>query len=93
MQSVIILAAENKKLRAANKKVKKKRQKKKSYISKGGVLSALEVQEAQREVVIEEEVRNQAIKQLGQLRRIRAPRKCNICKSLEYIARTCLERQ
>ena len=46
MQSTVILAAENKKLRATNEKVKRKRQKKKSYVGKGGVLSAREVQEA-----------------------------------------------
>jgi hypothetical protein len=50
IQSATIRVAENKKLRAANEKVKRKRQKKKSYIGKGGVLSAQEVREAQREV-------------------------------------------
>src|SRR6201747_2348696 len=48
MQSVAILAAENRKLRAANEKVQKKRQKRRSYVGRGGVLSAQEVQEAQR---------------------------------------------
>ena len=43
IQSTILLAAENRKLQAVNEKVKKKREKKKSYISKGGVLNALEV--------------------------------------------------
>jgi hypothetical protein len=54
MQSATLLAAENRKLQAANEKIQKKRQKKKSYVGKGGVLSAREVQEAQRGVVIEE---------------------------------------
>ena len=53
-------------LQAANKKVKKKREKKKSYVGKGGVLSAQEVQEAQREVIIEREVGNQVVEQPSQ---------------------------
>ena len=93
MQNIIILIVENKKLRAANKKIKKKRQKKKSYINKRKVLNTLEVQEAQRKVIIKEEARNQVVEQLGQLNRIYTPPKYNTYKSLEYIARTCLERQ
>ncbi len=46
MQSAILLAAENRKLRAANKKVQKKKQKRKAYVRKRGVLSAAKVQEA-----------------------------------------------
>lgn len=92
MQSATLLAAENRKLRAANEKVKKKRQKKKSYVGRGGVLSAREVQEAQREVVIEENARMQAVGQPNQPGLARAPRMCSICRSLEHTARTCPER-
>jgi len=44
--SIILLATENRKLQTANEKVKKKRQKKKSYIGRGSVLNATEVQRA-----------------------------------------------
>jgi hypothetical protein len=93
MQSVTLLAAENKKLRAINEKVKKKRQKKKSYVGKGGVLSAREVQEAQREVENRGETEIEVVEQPGQSRPLRAPRMCSICRSLDHTARTCLERQ
>jgi hypothetical protein len=93
MQSAIILAAENKKLRAANEKIKKKRQKKKLYVGKGGVFNAKEVQEAQKRVVKEEEVGNLVVKQVGQFSRSRAPLTCSICKFLNHTARTCAERR
>ena len=93
MQSATILAAENKKLCAANERVKKKRQKKKSYIGKGEVLNAGEVQEAQRGVVIEGEVGNLVVEQAGQPGPSRAPRTCSICRSLAHTAHTCPERQ
>jgi len=92
MQSVTILTAENRKLRAANEKVKKKRQKKKLYIGRGGVLSAQEVQEAQRGVGIEVEKEVQVVEQVAAPASIRAPRMCSICRSLDHTARTCLER-
>lgn len=93
MQSAILFAAENKRLLAANERVKKKRQQKKSYINKGGVLNAGEVQEARKGVVIEEEARNPVVKQPNQLRLLYALRIYNICKLLAYIARICPERQ
>ena len=93
MQSTIILAAENKKLRAANEKVKKKRQKKKLYIGKGGVLSAQGVQEAQRVVGNRVEGDILVVEQPSQPSPSRAPRMCSICRSLDHIACTCPERQ
>ena len=93
MQSVTLLAAENKKLQAINEKVKKKRQKKKSYVGKGGVLSAREVQEAQREVENRGETEIEVVEQPGHSRPLRAPRMCSICRSLDHTARTCPERQ
>jgi hypothetical protein len=93
MQSATILAAENKKLRAANEKIKKKRQKKKSYIGKGGVLTAQEVQEAQRGVENRVETEIEVVQQPSQPGPSRAPRMCSICRSLDHTARTCPERQ
>ena len=92
MHSATILVAENKKLRAANEKVKRKRQKKRLYVGKGGVLSAQEVQEAQREVGgrVEDEI--QVVEQEATLAPIRAPRLCSICRSSGHTARTCSER-
>jgi len=92
MQSAVILAAENKKLRAANEKVKKKRQKKKSYIGKGGVLSAQEVQEAHRGVGNKVESNIPMIEQPSQPGPSRAPQMCSICRSLDHTARSCPER-
>ena len=92
MHSATILAAENKRLQTANEKVKKKRQKKKSYVGKGGVLSAAEVQEAQRGVVIEEDTTMQIVTQPSQLSFTCAPQLCSICRSLEHTACTCPER-
>ena len=93
MQSAVLLAAENRKLRAANERVKKKRAKRKSYVGKGQVLSAQEVQEGQVQSVVEEEGGNQVIRESELALPIRAPRTCSICRSLEHTARTCPERQ
>ena len=92
MQSVTILAAENRKLQAANEKVKKKRQKKKSYVGRGGVLSAQEVQESQGGVGIEVEGGNQVVERVVAPALARAPCTCSICRSLDHTARTCSER-
>ena len=92
MQRVAILAAENKKLQAANKKVQKKRQKRRSYVGRGGVLSAQEVQEAQRGGEIRVEGENQVIEQEATPALVRAPRICSICRSLGHTARTCPDR-
>jgi hypothetical protein len=92
MHSATILAVENRKLRAANEKVKKKRQKKKSYVGRGGVLSAIEVQEAQRGSRTEVEVEIPVVGQPSHDVLPRAPRMCSICRSLEHTARTCPER-
>ena len=93
IQSAVLLAAENRKLRAANERVKKKRAKRKSYVGKGQVLSAQEVQEGQVQSVVEEEGGNQVIRESELALPIRAPRTCSICRSLEHTARTCPERQ
>jgi hypothetical protein len=93
MQSATILAAENKKLRVANERVKRKRQKKKSYVGQGGVLSAQEVQEAQRGVGNRIEGSIHEVEQPSQPGPSRAPRMCSICRSLGHTARTCPERQ
>ena len=69
-----------------------KRQKKKSYVGRGGVLSAQEVQEAQRGVGIEVEKEVQVVEQVAAPASIRAPRMCSICRSLDHTARTCPER-
>jgi hypothetical protein len=86
MHSAVLLADENKKLRAANERQKKKRAVRRSYIATGGVLT---IQEGLNRSVITD------IEPLGQFtsgvaeRRIRAPRTCSMCKSLEHTARTC----
>ena len=92
MQSAVLLAAENKKLRAGNENIKKKRQKNKSYIGRGGVLSAQEVQEAQMEVGNRGEDEIQVVEQPSQPSSLRAPRMCSICRSLAHNARTCPDR-
>ena len=92
MQSVAILAAENKKLQAANKKVQKKRQKRRSYVGRGGVLSAQEVQEAQRGGEIRVEGENQVVEQEATLALVYAPRMYSICRSLGHTACTCPDR-
>jgi hypothetical protein len=93
MHSATLLAAENKKLRAINEKVKKKRQKRKTYVGKGRVLSAREVQEAQRGTEIEVEREIQVVEQVAAPAIARAPRMCSICRSLGHTARTCPECQ
>ena len=93
MQNATLLAAENRKLRAANEKVQKKRQKRRTYVGKGGSLTALEVQEAQRVVVIQDKVENQVVEQSAQPSLPRAPRMCSLCRSLDHTACTCPERQ
>ena len=92
MHSATILAAENRKLRAANEKVKKKRQKKRSYVGRGGVLSAMEFQEAQRGSRTNIEVEIPVVEQPSRELLSRAPQMCSICKLLEHTACTCPER-
>jgi hypothetical protein len=93
MHNLVLLKAELQKTQAANKKVLKKRQKKKSYISKGGVLRAREVQEAQRSLISEVEQGSREVKQIAPPLITRAPRTCSLCRSLEHTARTCSKRQ
>jgi hypothetical protein len=86
MHSAVLLADENKKLRAANERQKKKRAARRSYITKGGVLT---VQEGlNRSITVNTESTGQSTGGVEE-QRIRAPRTCSICKSLEHTARTC----
>ena len=92
IHSVAILTAENRNLRAANEKVVQKRQKKKQYVGKGGAKTSREVQEAQNQAIIVDEVQNQGIDQIQALPLERAQRLCSLCRLPTYTARTCLER-
>jgi hypothetical protein len=86
MHSAVLLADENKKLRAANERQKKKRAARRSYIATGGVLT---VQEGlDRSITTNTEPTGQFAGGFEE-QRIRAPRTCSICKSLEHTARTC----
>lgn len=86
MHSAVLLADENKKLRAANERQKKKRAIRRSYITTRGVLT---VQEGlDRSVATNLEPTGQSAGGVEELR-IRAPRTCSMCKSLEHTARTC----
>ena len=86
MHSAVLLADENKKLRAANERQTKKRAVRRSYIAKGG---ALTVQEGlNRSVIVNTEPADQFTGGVEE-QRIRAPRTCSMCKSLEHTARTC----
>ena len=89
MHSAVLLADENKKLRAANERQKKKRAVRRSYITTGGVLT---IQEGvNRSVTTNTEAMGESIGGVEE-RRIRAPRTCSICRSLEHTARTCLDK-
>ena len=86
MHSAVLLADENKKLQAANERQKKKRAVRRSYIAIGGVLT---VQEGlDRSVAANTELTGQFTGGAKE-RRIRAPRTCSVCRSLEHTARTC----
>jgi hypothetical protein len=86
MHSAVLLADENKKLRAANERQKKKRAVRRLYIATGGVLT---VQEGINRSVIANPVPvGQSISGVEE-QRIRAPRTCSMCKSLEHTARAC----
>ena len=77
---------ENKKLQAANERQKKKRAVRRLYIATGGVLT---IQEGlDRFVIANTEPAGQSIGRVEE-GRIRAPRTCSICKSLEHTACTC----
>lgn len=92
MHSATILAAENTSLRAANERVKRKRQKRRSYVGKGGVSTAIEVQQGPNQAIIEVEEEVQLVQQPQVRVSNRALRMCSICRSPEHTARTCLER-
>ncbi len=86
MHSAVLLADKNKKLWAANKRQKKKRATQRLYIAKGGVLT---VQEGlNRSITVNIESTGQSTGGVEE-QRIRAPRTCSMCKSLEHTACTC----
>jgi hypothetical protein len=89
MHSAVLLTEENKHLRTANERQKKKKAKRKEYIATGGVLTVREgLNRAQMcDVGSNTGVPNQAASV-----RLRAPRTCSMCKSLEHTARTCPQR-
>jgi hypothetical protein len=93
MHNATILAAKNRQLRAANARVQKKRAKKRVFVSRGGTLTAQEVQEGQNQSIIHQEVGIQVVKLPTASVLIRAPRTYSVCRSLEHTARTCPERQ
>ena len=80
--SAVLLASENKKLRMENRRQKKKKAQRRTYIARGGVLSGAEGAS-----------RAQAAQEGAAERPQRVMRKCSICKSTEYNARTCSRRQ
>jgi hypothetical protein len=90
MNSVVLLAEENRKLRYANERQKRKRAKKRTFIARGGVLTVQEERDLSRNATIVPE--SGVVCQEGS-RQPRAPRKCSMCYSLEHTARTCPERQ
>ena len=92
MGSATLLAVENQALRAANEKQKRKRASGRAYIGEGGVLEGREGQErAKRARINSNEVGTRA-GGCGETSFTRAPRKCNICRSLEHTARACPDR-
>lgn len=89
MHNAVLLAEENRQLRAENERQKKKRAKRRSYIAIGGVLT---VQEGlNRSQIVDTELAEE-LADRPQAPRIRAPRTCSMCKSLEHTARTCPQR-
>jgi hypothetical protein len=85
MHSAVLLADENKRLRAVNERQTKKRAVRRSYIAKGG---ALTVQEGlNRSAIVNIELTGQSTGGVKE-QRMRAPRTCSMCKSLEHTART-----
>lgn len=59
MQSVVLLAAENKELRAANERQKRKRSKRKRRIDQGKVLGVREGQDHIQRTTIDEQIQNE----------------------------------
>jgi hypothetical protein len=90
MNSVVLLAEENRQLRHKNKRQKRKRAEKRTFIAKGGVLTVQEGRSLSQNTntVLESGVVHQEA-----TIQTRAPRKCSMCYSLEHTARTYPERQ
>jgi hypothetical protein len=86
MHSAVLLTDENRRLRAANERQKKKRAVRRSYIATGGVLTAQEGFDRSKSSNLQ--VMGQSIGGVEE-QRIRAPRMCSLCRSLEHTARTC----
>src|SRR5450432_1357935 len=89
MNSVVLLAEENRQLRAINAKQVKKRAKRRTYIATSETLT---IQEG---LVLSEPTVEPVIEAIGRVAtnepvvRRRAPPKCSNCKSLSHIARKC----
>jgi hypothetical protein len=89
MHNAVLLTEENRQLRAENERQKKKRAKRRSYIATGGVLT---VQEGLNQSQIVDTGLTEEVTDSLEAPRIRAPRTCRMCKSLEHTARTCPQR-
>jgi hypothetical protein len=90
MNSAVLLAEENRQLRHANETQKRKRAQKRTFIARGGVLT---VQEGRNLSQNANTVPGSGVACHEESRQPRAPRKCNICYSLEHTVRICPERQ
>jgi hypothetical protein len=86
MHSAVLLTEENRQLRSKNKRQKKKKTKHRAYIAIGGVLT---VQEGLNQSQLVDTGPIEAHVDDLQKPRIRAPRTCSICRSLDHTTRTC----
>jgi hypothetical protein len=86
MHSAVLLTEENRQLRSENERQKKKKTKRRAYIAAGGVLT---VQEGLNRSQLVDTGPIEAHADDPEKPRIRAPRTCSICRSLDHTARTC----
>lgn len=91
-----ILAVENVALRAEDQRKKRKKAQRRTTVAKGGTLTIREAQdriyEPEVEKQLQREVQQGGIPVVEPTRKIRAPRQCSLCGSLEHTARTCSRR-
>ena len=90
MNSVVLLAKENRQLHIENQRQKKKRAKRRSYIATSGVLT---VQEGLDLLQTTNEGLQGGVATKKTTIRMCAPRTCSMCKSLLHTARTCPTKQ
>jgi hypothetical protein len=90
MNSAVLLAEENRKLRYANERQKRKRAKKRTFIARGGVLTVQEGRDLSQNATI---VPESGVAHQEATVQARAPQKCSMCYSLEHTACICPERQ